>query len=87
MKFSWSSFQPCIVSVMNLKFRGRNFLQSLTCGIRKNFNLENFRLYSRDSGTMLNSVLMCGWSHLHVMFFLQNYPEDIHVGSILDEGI
>ena len=38
--FSWSSFQPCLASVMNLKFCGRKFCGcSLTCEIHKNFRL------------------------------------------------
>ena len=36
--FSWSSFQSCLVSIMNLKFHWRKFLWPC-------FNLENFRLY------------------------------------------
>ena len=48
-KISWSSFQPCIASVMSLKFHKRKFHgHTLT---REIFYLENFRLYgSRSSG-------------------------------------
>ena len=43
IKFSWSSFQPHLASVMNLKFRGRNFSRPFSIHeIHENFQPRKF---------------------------------------------
>ena len=60
IKFSWSSFQPCLASVMNLKFRGRNFFAVIVWPVKsvKFSNLENFRLCGRHTNQSLYSFCM-----------------------------
>ena len=64
IKLSWSSLQPRLASVMNVKFCGINFHgRAPTCEITKVFNLENVKLY----GIIYISGVRSIRDYLHVL--------------------